>query len=230
MDAHDSPNPAPVPAPVKAKSGLINLLVDYGPVAVFFLTYRHFTPTNPNDALGEVGAVIRGTIAFMIASLIALIVSKLRLGRISPMLWLSTGLIVSFGAMTVLLHDPVWIQIKPTAIYILFGVTLLVGVWRGKALLKYVMEAAFDGLSDAGWMKLSRNWGWFFLALAGLNEVLRHIYNQPNGNFGTWIALKLWLFLPLSFLFTFVQLPMLLRHGMAGDAPEDPAAETPPTA
>ncbi len=211
-------------APAKQRSGLVNLLVDYGPVVVFFLTYRYFTPANRNDALGEVGAVIRGTAAFMIASVIALIVSKVRLGRISPMLWLSTGLVISFGAMTVLLQDAVWIQIKPTAIYILFGITLLVGAWRGKALLKYVMEAAFDGLSDAGWMKLSRNWGWFFLFLALLNEVLRRIYNQPNGNFGTWIALKLWLFLPLTFLFTFVQLPMLLRHGMADDAP----AETPP--
>jgi len=68
----------------------------------------------------------------------------------------------------------------------------------------------------------------FFLILAVLNEVLRRIYNQPNGNFGTWIALKLWLFLPLSFLFTLVQLPMLLRHGMAEDAAVDVSAEMPP--
>lgn len=212
----------------KPKSGLVNLLVDYGPVAVFFLAYRHYAPADHNDAVGEVGAVIRGTVAFMVASVAALVISKLRLGRVSPMLWLSTGLIVGFGAMTVFFHDPVWIQIKPTVIYILFGLTLLAGVWRGKALLKYVMEAAFDGLNDTGWMKLSRNWGVFFLVLAVLNEVLRRIYNQPNGNFGTWIALKLWLFLPLSFLFTLVQLPMLLRHGMAEDAAVDVSAEMPP--
>lgn len=219
MDALDKP------ARARPKSGLVNLLVDYGPILVFFLTYRHFTPANRNDALGEVGAVIRGTVGFMIAAVAALILSKIRLGRVSPMLWLSTGLIVSFGAMTVVLHDPVWIQIKPTAIYILFGVTLLIGAWRGKALLKYVLEAAFDGLNEAGWMKLSRNWGWFFLFLAVLNEILRRIYNQPNGNFGTWIGLKLWLFLPLTFLFTFVQLPMLMRHGMD----EDAASQAPPT-
>ncbi len=227
MDAPDTVRPK-TPVPANARSGLINLIVDYGPVVVFFAAYRYFTPADRNDALGEVGAVIRGTVGFMIASVIALIISKLRLGRISPMLWLSTGLVLSFGAMTVLLHDPVWIQIKPTAIYILFGVTLLIGAWRGKALLKVVMEAAFDGLDDAGWMKLSRNWGWFFLFLAVLNEVLRRIYNQPNGNFGTWISLKLWLFLPLSFLFTFVQLPMLLRHGMADDTSEDAPSQVPP--
>jgi hypothetical protein len=46
-------------------------------------------------------------------------------------------------------------------------VVLLGGWLKGKALLKYLLEAAFEGLSDEGWLKLSRNWGVFFLFLAG---------------------------------------------------------------
>ena len=109
----------------------------------------------------------------------------------------------------------------------LFAVILLVGVWRGKALLKYLLEAAFEGLDERGWLKLSRNWGLFFIFLAALNEVLRHFYNVENGNFGTWISLKLWVFMPLSFLFTFAQLPMLLRHGLLREA-EDEVISDPP--
>ena len=90
------PSPvAPDPAnsvSAKPRSGLVNLLVDYGPVAVFFLAYRHYAPVDHNDAVGEVGAVIRSTAAFMVASVTALVISKLRLGRVSPMLWLSTAL------------------------------------------------------------------------------------------------------------------------------------------
>ena len=41
----------------------------------------------------------------------------------------------------------------------------------------------------------------FFLVLAAINEVLRHTLQ-----FGDWIAAKLWLFMPLSFLFTFIVL------------------------
>lgn len=199
----------------KPKSGWLNVAVDYGPVLVFFLVYKYASPADRNNAVGEVLAVIKGTASFMIAAVTALIVSRWKFGRISPMLWLSTALIVGFGAMTIYLQDGVWIQRKPTAVYLLFGTALLVGVARGKALLKILLEAAFEGLNDEGWLKLSRNWGWFFFVLAALNEVLRHYFNQQNGNFGTWVALKLWLFLPLSFLFTFVQIPMLLRHGMA---------------
>ena len=103
----------------------------------------------------------------------------------------------------------------------------IAGVARGKAYLKYLLEAAFEGLSEVGWRKLSRNWGLFFLVLAVLNEVLRRYYNVANGNFGTWISLKLWLFMPLSFLFTFTQLPMLLRHGLLTEA-EDEVLSDPP--
>ena len=100
---------------------------------------------------------------------------------------------------------------------------------RGKALLQWALEAAFEGLSDAGWLKLSRNWGLFFFFLAGLNELLRRIFNVENGNFGTWVDLKLWLFVPLSFLFTFTQLPMLLRHGLSTEGVEEEESSPPPT-
>ncbi len=211
----------------KPKSGLVNLVVDYGPLLIFFLVYRHYSPSDKEDSVGEIFALVRGTLAFMVAAVGALVLSKWRLGKVSPMLGLSTLLIVGFGGLTILLRDPFYIQIKPTAIYLLFGVILLVGVWRGKALLKYLLEAAFEGLSEAGWLKLSRNWGLFFFFLAALNEVLRHFYNAGNGGFGTWIALKLWVFMPLSFLFTFTQLPMLLRHGLLQEAEGEVLSDPP---
>ena len=212
----------------KQKSGWLNLLVDYGPVLVFFLVYRQFSPSgDQHDAIGEVVAVVKSTAAFMLAAIVALGVSRWKLGHISPMLWLSTVLIVGFGGLTILLRDPIWIQVKPTAIYILFGVVLLAGVARGKAYLKYLLEAAFEGLNDTGWLKLSRNWGLFFLFLAVLNEVLRHYFNVERGNFGTWISLKLGVFMPLSFLFTFTQLPMLLRHGLMQEAESEVLSDPP---
>ncbi len=207
----------------KAKSGWLNVLVDYGPLLVFFLTYRHFSPEGPSNAVGEVFAVVRGTIGFMIAAVIALAVSKWRLGRISPMLWLSTALIVGFGSLTIFLHDPFYVQIKPTVIYLASGIALLAGYWKGKALLKMLLEAAFEGLNDTGWLKLSRNWGFFFLFLAALNEALRMTLD-----FGPWLAAKLWVFMPLSFIFTFTQIPMLMRHGLGDDGEEEAEHRIPP--
>lgn len=203
-------------------SGWLNLLVDYGPILVFFVTYKWFAPeeTSPGS---EIFAVIRGTGAFIVAALAALAFSKWKLGRVSPMLWLSTALIVGFGALTIWLRDERFIQIKPTVIYTLFALALLGGWFKGKALLQTLLEAAFEGLDQAGWLKLSRNWGLFFIVLAVLNQTLVELLS-----FEDWLWAKLWVFLPLSFLFTFTQIPMLLRHGLAAEGLREEEATPPP--
>jgi len=192
----------------KKPSGWLNVLVDYGPLIVFLSVYRWFAPDEP-DAAAEILAIIKGTGAFMGAAVIALIFSRWRFGHVSPMLWFSTALIVGFGALTIFFGDPVFVQLKPTIIYTALGAVLLIGVWRRKALLQILLEAAFEGLTKEGWLKLSRNWGLFFFCLAALNEGLRNYLS-----FEDWLWAKLWVFLPLTFLFTFSQIPMLLKNGL----------------
>ncbi len=207
-----------------AGSSWLNVAVDYGPLLVFLAVYRFNAPDEPNAA-GELVALINGTGAFIVAAIAALLVSKWRLGKVSPMLWFSTALIVGFGALTIFFGDPRFVQLKPTIIYSGFGVALLVGFFVGKALLKILLEAAFEGLTDEGWLKLSRNWGIFFLALAALNEAL-----VAYMSFEGWLWAKFWVFLPLTFLFTFTQLPMLMKHGLSLEGEEEAIKDEPPTA
>ena len=192
-----------------AGSSWLNVAVDYGPLLVFLAVYRFNAPDEPNAA-GELLAIMYGTGAFMVAAVAALLISKWRLGKISPMLWFSTALIVGFGALTIFFGDPRFVQMKPTIIYTGFGVALLVGFFMGRALLKILLEAAFEGVDEQGWLKLSRNWGIFFLGLAVLNEVL-----VAQMSFEGWLWAKLWVFMPLSFVFTFTQIPLLLKHGLS---------------
>ncbi|HAL89972.1 MAG TPA: septation protein A [Erythrobacter sp.] len=208
----------------KPKTGWLNILVDYGPLLVFLGVYKFYQPPE-TSTFGEIAAVIYGTIAFMIAAVAALVFSKFKFGHVSPMLILSTALIVGFGGLTIWLQDEKFIQIKPTAIYLLFGVLLLGGWLRGKALLQILLEAAFEGVDRDGWLKLSRNWGVFFVFMAGLNEVLR-----LQLDFESWLWAKLWVFMPLSFLFTFSQIPMLLKHGLAIEDRDEVVKDEPPTA
>lgn len=212
-----------------AGSSWINVAVDYGPLLVFLGVYRWNAPAESNP-FGEINAIIYGTAAFMLAAITALAVSKWRLGKVSPMLWFSTALIVGFGALTIFFGDPVFVQLKPTIIYSVFGIVLLAGFFTGRGLLKILLEAAFEGLSDEGWLKLSRNWGVFFLILAALNEYLRYNYNLETGMFETWLWAKFWVFLPLTFIFTFANIPMLLKHGLDVGQADDAVKDEPPTA
>lgn len=184
--------------------------IDFGPLLVFFLTFR----LTKGD--GATTGAIKGTVAFMIAIAIALALSQWKLKRISPMLWLSSIIIFGFGALTVYFHDARFIQIKPTIIYAGFS-ALLVGGWlRGKPLLKYLLQTAYEGLSDIGWLALSRNWGLFFAGMALLNEALR-----ATLSFDDWLSVKVWGVTILSFLFAMSQVPLMLRHGLSVDGGDE---------
>lgn len=207
----------------KKPSGWLNVAVDYGPLLVFLSVYWYFAPEDKEDMVGVLFAVIHSTGAFIVAALVALALSKWLTGRISRMLMLSTVLIVGFGSLTILLRDPVYVQIKPTVLYVFFGLVLIAGWMRGKALLQWLLEAAFEGLDEQGWLKLSRNWGIFFLFLAVLNQGLVHFLS-----FGDWLWAKLWVFMPLTFLFTFSQIPMLLKHGLGSEGVMEEEENPPP--
>ena len=192
-------------APPAKKNTRLNYALDYGPLLVFFLAYK-FGGSDSDPTQGP----LVGTGVFMVAIAIAVAVSKWKLGRVSPMLWLSAVLVVGFGALTLWFRDPKFIQIKPTIIYLFFAALLIGGVLRGKAMLKYVLEAAYEGLTDEGWRKLSLNWGLFFLALAGANEVMRLALS-----FDTWLTVKVWGVTALTLLFAMANIPMLMRHGLS---------------
>ena len=183
------------------------LAIDYLPLIAFFAAYKLF-------------GVFVGTGVFMVAIAIAVVVSKLKLGRVAPMLWISAILILGFGALTIWFHDPKFIQAKPTIIYAGLGALLLGGALLGRPLLRYVLEAGFEGLSAHGWLVLSRNWGLFFLGMAALNEVL-----VRSVSFDAWLSIKVWALIPLSLIFGAAHLPFLMRNGLAGAA----EAEAPPT-
>ncbi len=180
--------------------------IDFGPLLVFFATFKL---TKSDGAFGDTAGAIQGTIAFMIAILVAVAVSQWKLKKVSPMLWLSAILVIGFGGLTIWLNDERFIEMKPTFIYAGFAALLLGGWWRGKPLLKYLLQAAYDGLSDEGWLILSRNWGMFFVAMAAINEGLRAALA-----FDTWLTVKVWGVTALSFLFAMSQVPVMLRHGL----------------
>jgi intracellular septation protein len=194
--------------------GTMRLLVDFGPLVVFFATYKL--------AGAGLHAVLVATGAFMAAIVISAVAALITFRKITPMLWLSTVLILSFGAITLYLRDPRFIQMKPTFYYVLLAAFLFIGLWRRKPLLKWLFGPVFPGLTEQGWLKLSRNWGLFFVALAIANEILR-----ATVDFDTWLTIKVWGVTLVSFLFAMANMPMLLRHGLDPEKKDAALTETP---
>ncbi len=202
---------------------LLKLVLELGPLAVFFFANaRGDWLAEQIPALAALGdpsrpeslGIFVATALFAAATLLSLAVS-LALTRRLPIMPLVTGIVVLvFGGLTLLLKDETFIKMKPTIVNALFGGILLGGLYFGKSLLGYVLDSVFQ-LTDAGWRKLTLRWGVFFLALAILNEVIWRTTAAtmaPEAATDLWVSFKVFGVMPLTLLFTFTQVPLLMRE------------------
>ncbi|MEX2454285.1 MAG: septation protein A, partial [Rhodospirillaceae bacterium] len=139
-------------------SAWVKPLSDYGPIVVFFAAYY-------------LGDLYVATAALMVTTAVALALSLIVNRRIPMMPLITAGVVGVFGGLTLLLNDDTFIKLKPTIVQVLIAAILLGGLFFGKALLKPVMGAAWS-MDDTGWRKLTRNFGFFFLAMAVANEIV----------------------------------------------------------
>lgn len=193
----------------------LRMAVDYGPLAVFFIV-------NALAPGSEIGRILAATAAFMIAIAAALAFSWFKAGHISPMLWLSGGLVLVFGSLTLYFHDRTFIQVKPTFVYAMFAVLLGYGLATGRPLLQSLLESAYPGLTARGWRLLTINWAVFFALAAAANEVARAMLSWDQ-----WVFFKTWGMIPATLIFTFANIPMLLKNGLQLDRKEEAAIPPP---
>ncbi|ASG21289.1 MULTISPECIES: septation protein A [Nitrospirillum] len=184
-------------------SQLIRLLLEWGPLVVFFVA-------NAN------GGIMVATAAFMVAAVVALPIYRKLDGKWPLMPLVTCGFVLVFGGLTLWLNDETFIKVKATIIYLLFALALAVGVALRRNLLAQVLVGV--DLDQDGWRRLTVRWMAFFLVLAGANEVAWRFLTTDQ-----WVAYKSFVVIPLFVLFSMAQVPLILKHqvpeagGEAGD-------------
>ena len=167
--------------------------VDYGPLAVFFASYLAF-------------GLMAATAALIAVSLVALLLAWL-LERRLPLVPLITAAIVAvFGGLTLWLQDETFIKMKPTIVQALFALVLLGGLAFGRPLLKPLLGAVMPAMSERAWRQFTLRYALFFLAMAGLNEL---VWRTQSTDF--WVTFKVFGLPCLTILFILAQIPFVGR-------------------
>ena len=174
----------------------LKFITDFGPLLIFFIIYyksgKNLTTAIPPLIIATIIAI----------ALVYFIEKKI------PYVPLIGGIVITlFGGLTLYFNNPIFIYMKPTIVNLIFASVLIVSnILYKKNFLKIFLQSAFQ-LDDIGWNKLNFRWAYFFIFLAFLNEVVWR--TQPEV---IWVNFKVWGILPITFIFTVIQVPLINRH------------------
>jgi intracellular septation protein len=187
--------PDQAPEQINTKQ-LLKTILELAPLLVFF-TVNLLTKN-----------IILGTAIFMVATIAALIASRMIFGKIPVMPLVSGVLVLVFGGLTVWLDDALFIKLKPTIVNLMFACILFGGLFYGKSLLRYVLGEVFK-LTDEGWRILTFRWAIFFVVLALVNEIVWRNFSESF-----WIGFKFMGVMPITAVFGLAQLGLLKRYAL----------------
>ena len=172
----------------------MKLLFDFFPILLFFICYKYY-------------GIYAATAVAMAASLLQVIVHRLKNQKYEKMHLISMGLIMVLGGATLFFHNPWFIKWKPTGIYWISAIVFLGSEFFGKSNLIKKMMSGNINLPLKIWVRLNRAWAIFFILMGAIN-----IYVAYNYDTDVWVNFKLFGGTGFTLLFVFLQSIYLTRH------------------
>ncbi len=172
----------------------MKIFFDLLPVILFFIAYK-------------VAGIYVATTVAIVATCLQIAWGWWRTRKVESMQWITLGVIIVFGGATLLLHDETYIKWKPTVVYWLIAIALLVAAhgW-GKNPIRAMMGAQIE-LPDPVWWRLNAAWAVFFALMGVLN-----LYIARSFSTDTWVNFKLFGFTGLMLAFVVAQGLVLARY------------------
>ncbi len=172
----------------------MKFLTDLLPVILFFIAYKLF------DIYLATGVAIAAAAAQVAWN-------HFRHRRVENIQWITLGLLLVFGGLTIALRDPTFIKWKPTVVNWLFAAAfLLSGLFMERNLLRRMMDHAID-LPEVIWSRLNTAWIAFFVVSGISNLYVAYSYSEE-----VWVNFKLFGLMGLTLVFIVAQGFYLARH------------------
>jgi intracellular septation protein len=180
---------------------VIKLIVEFMPLGLFFVASTKYD-------------FVVSTAIFMGATAVSLIVTWFLFRQLALMALITaaTGLVA--GGVTLGMHDPMYVQMKPTIVSFTFALILLAGLLLDRPLFKLLLGQNLH-LTERGWVVLTWLWFAYFVFVAGLNE-----YIWRTHTFAFWAAFKAFGLMPLTVIYALPQMALLKRYPEAGNDAE----------
>jgi intracellular septation protein len=172
---------------------MLKFLSEFGPLIAFFVAYKY-------------GNIQSAALYMLLASIIGITLCYLIERKIQTFSLVSSGVLLVSAGFTLISGNPVFIKVKPTILYIIFGSSFLVSALQKRPVMKYLLSGAIS-LQEKCWNILSYRFSLFFLLMAIANELV-----WRNCDEAAWVKFKVFGALPITLLFILLQVPFLLKN------------------
>jgi intracellular septation protein len=158
-------------------------------------------------------------------TVISLVASLWMLGRPPIMPFIAGAVSITFGTLTLLTGDAMWVQIKVTIFNTLVAAILWSGLRTGHNFFRFVFSKTFH-YTEEGWYKLTRNVALFFLGTAIINEVVRLGFDDFEmfaldrifTGIDIWILFKIFVIMPVTAAFFWWQVRLMQKYRLPAAA------------
>ena len=184
----------------------LKLLLEIGPLMVFFFAYNQGEAIGAMIGYPEMKPIIAATVVFIPTMIVSVLASFWITREVAVMPLVSLVLVCVFGGLTIWLNDETFIKMKPTILNLIFATVLIVGLYFKKMFLKMIFQEGWS-ITDKGWYLLTVRWSIFFVAMAILNEVIWRNFSEEF-----WVNFKVWGNLPITMIFAIFQMRLVFQH------------------
>jgi len=172
---------------------MLKFLSEFGPLIAFFVGYKF-------------GGIQGATLYMIITAVVSISLCYFIEGKVQTFSLISTGVLLVSGSITLLTGNAMFIKIKPTILYIIFGSTFLISTLKGTPFIKYLFNKTLP-LQDKAWNVISYNAAAFFYVMAIINDLVWRSYTEA-----TWVKFKVFDVIPITLIFMLLHIPFVLRN------------------
>jgi intracellular septation protein len=196
----------------------MKLLFDLFPVILFFGAFKYAekkpelaadwvaTLLGTASVSAQQAPILLATVVVIVASVLQIAWVHFRHGKVDKMLWMSLGIVVVFGGLTLVFQNDAFIKWKPTILYWAFAGSMIFGQMMKKNAIRSMLGEQLT-LPEAVWQRLNLWWIAFFAGMGVLNLVIA--FNFPTD---TWVNFKLFGGMGLMLLFVLAQGAFLAKY------------------
>lgn len=153
----------------------MQLLYEIFPVFLFFLSFKFY-------------GIYTATVVGIIATALQVVLTRLFSGNWEKKQVITMLVFVVFGGMTLYFHNPIFVKWKPTIVFWIFSIVLILSqIFTPRPLMRRMMEGALQDqtIPPEVWRRLNAMWALFFIVMGGVNIYIAYHYDND-----AWVNFK----------------------------------------